>query len=445
MPDKEKKKMPSNISAEKTVLGSMLLEEACLLDAVDTLTDDDFYLAAHKLIFKAIIKLFSQDISVDAITLTDCLLKNEQIEQVGGAVYISDLADSVPTTANFQHYLNIVLNLARRRKIIKVVKKAYIDGFNLKNENYIEETEQAIFEAASFEKKPIFSTIAEILKQTVNELQNLIKKEEKVTGIATGLDSLDNLTCGFHPGQFVVIGARPSIGKTALALNIAEHIATSQNKKHAVAFFSLEMPARDLVKRILSAHALIDGQHFRNGKLTKPELASLGKSLTFLKDAPFYIDQTSSLSPIELRARVRRLIARVPNLKIVFIDYIQLMRANARTDSRADAVAQISRAMKALAMELNIVVVALSQLNRESEKGVGKNSIPPPPRLAQLKESGAIEQDADVVILLHRPGFYSNDPKYAGKCSLNIEKQRNGPVDSFDVAFASKFSKFSNL
>ena len=436
---------PHNIAAERSVLGSMLVDEKSVAIGIDEVEEAAFYVPGHRLVFRAIKYLFEHRQPVDLVTVGDLLQSQGNLENAGGAAYVSELADAVPTTANLEQYAQIVVDKWLVRELITAVREIYTECFgNVQGttEEILQAAEQKVFAVTQRHARSDFVRLTDMLLPTIEELTELSKKGGTCTGLDTGFTELNKLTTGLHGGELIVIAARPSMGKTALALNIAEHVATQENR--AVAIFSLEMTARELVKRLLAAHAHVDGQRIRRGDLRNPDWTALVQASSALKKAEVYIDATPSLTPLEVRARCRRLKAENPNLALVMIDYIQLMDAKTRDfNSREQEIAYISRSLKAMAAELDLPVVALSQLNRESERG-GRGEVPMRPQLSQLRESGAIEQDADVVILLFRPGFYSQDARYHERADIILAKQRNGPTGTVMLQFLNSFARFVN-
>jgi len=433
---------PNNASAEMCVLGSMMLDETVLTVAIDALSTKSFYIPGHRHIFAAAENLFSKQSPVDVITVTDELSSVELLEQSGGPVYLSELIDSVPTTANYEHYIKIVRDKWLMRELISTSNRIIGNCYEGNQEvgKALESAQRELFKIDELSAHGEFKKMGSMMKEATEHLKKLIANKGSITGIDTGYTKLNDMTTGFHAGELVIIAARPSVGKTAFALNLAENAAINDNK--AVAIFSLEMTALQLAMRILSSHVRIDAQKLRRGDLTKQDLTLLIHASANLKKADIYIDQSSTLTPLEVSSRCRRLKSENPNLGLVIIDYIQLMQGSVgRNENRQQEISYISRSLKAMALDLKIPVIALSQLNRESEKGSEKGARP---KLSQLRESGAIEQDADLVLLLYRKYMTSHDPKDENTAELIVAKQRNGPIGNILLKFENKYARFEN-
>ena len=433
---------PHSSEAERSVLGAVMLDEHALSVAVDVLHDAAFYFPAHRLIFSVVTKLFEQKAPVDSVSVTSELQSQGLLEKVGGASYITDVIDMVPTTANVGHYAKIVQDKWMVRELIQSTHKIAADCYRgeLDTEELIESAEQDVFRLAQSRNRSDFVKISDQMMPVIEDLERNQEKKGMVTGVDTGFEKLNEMTTGFHGGELIIIAARPAMGKTAFALNIAEHVAISENR--AVAIFSLEMTAKQLIMRLLASHARIEGQRLRRGNMSPRDWTALIQAGTALKKADIFIDASPQLTPLEIRARCRRLKAEQPNLALVMVDYIQLMDAHGRgIDSRQQEIAYISRSLKAMSSELDVPVMALSQLNRESERGREKGTRP---QLSQLRESGAIEQDADLVLLLYRAGYYNDDDKYKNRSEIILAKQRNGPTGTVHLFFHDNFAKFED-
>ncbi len=433
---------PNNIPAEKSVLGSMMLDERAVAEAVNVLKEKSFYVPAHRLIFSAITSLFEAQKPIDIISVATSLQTQSLLEKIGGAEYLTQLSESVPTTANIEYYARIVQDKCLVRELILASQNIVADCYRgeLETKELLGNAEKKVFDIAQSGTKGDFAKISDMMLDTIEYLEELSKKSGSVTGVDTGFAQLNDFTTGLHGGELIIIAARPAMGKTAFALNLAENVAIKDNR--AVAVFSMEMTARQLLLRILSSHAGVEGQKLRRGDLSQRDWTAFMQAGTVFKKAKIFIDASPQLTPLDVRARCRRLKADNPDLGLVIIDYIQLMDANTRgVDGRQQEVAYISRSLKAMAMELNLPVVALSQLNRESEKGKEKGARP---QLSQLRESGAIEQDADVVMLLYRPAYYSEDKKFADYAEVILAKQRNGPTGTVKLKFFNKFARFED-
>ena len=433
---------PNNVSAEMSVLGSIMLDENVLSVAIDVLSTKSFYFPEHRHIFTVVKNLFSKQSPVDVITVTDELASAELLEQAGGPVYLSELIDSVPTTANYEHYIKIVRDKWLVRELIsatnRIVAQCYEGGQEIGE--LLGSAQKELFNVEKKQEHGEFKKLSQMMGEANEHLKKLIANKGNITGVDTGFTKLNEMTTGLHGGELVIIAARPSVGKTAFALNLAENAAINGNK--AVAIFSLEMTALQLVMRILSSHVRIDAQKLRRGGLTQQDLSLLIQASASLKKADIYIDPSASLTPLEVSARCRRLKAENPNLGLVIIDYIQLMQGSAKSsENRQQEISYISRSLKSMALELDLPVVALSQLNRESEKGSEKGTRP---KLSQLRESGAIEQDADLVLLLFRKYMTSHDPRDENTAELIVAKQRNGPIGNILLKFENKYARFED-
>jgi len=417
-----KDKIPShNEEAEEATLGALLLDSEALPAVIRYLRPKDFYKNAHKTIYKAILDLFNRGEAIDLITVTDALKANNDLDSSGGSAYISSLTSVVPTSANIEYYAQIVQTCSIRRNLARIasqiISQSHEESLDIRQ--IIEEAEKQIFEIAERQHTGFYHT------------------KESYTGIPTGFSSLDNYTSGFQNSEFIVIGARPSVGKTALALTMASNISIRYSKP--VGFFTLEMSSMALMQRLLSSEARIDSIKLRTGFLKESDLYKLTEAAGRIYDAPLYIDDTPNLKLLDLRAQARRMKTQ-HDISILFIDYLTLITSENRDMPRHEQIAEISRSLKALARELNIPVVALSQVRRETE---GKR-----PTLADLRESGSIEQDADVVLFLHRKKHEElnpDDDTVDTETELIIAKQRNGPVGTVKIAFISKYTKFEPL
>jgi replicative DNA helicase len=439
--------MPESLAAEAAVLGSMIIDPRCIGEVVEQVGSNAFYRPEHQLIFDAIVGLYensslsAKDVAVDGVLLRNELEKRGQLDKVGGVEYLARIMESVPSAANVMYYLGIVKDKMLLREIIvvagEILDDAY-DGTREANEK-LDEAELRIF--AVTDKKVIGS--ASLLKDLVTRAYEFIEKRTggHVTGLPTGFFELDELTCGLQNGDMIVIAGRPSMGKTSLALNIAEHIGLVE--KAPIGIFSLEMARQQLAERFLCSHSQIDAQLVRKGILDDAAYRELARACDELAQAPIYIDDASTLTPLELRAKARRLKS-LYDVRCIIVDYLQLMHiASGKVESRQQEITTISRYLKALARELNVPVVVLSQLNRAPEGREGHW-----PRMSDLRESGSIEQDADVVMLLHREDYYHHgEPDYTpnNTAGLIIAKQRNGPAGKVvDLVFRERFARFEN-
>lgn len=432
---------PQNIEAEQSVLGGILIENDAINKVMEILTPEDFYRDAHHKIYDALINLSVRDEPADLITLTNELRKIDQLDAAGGASYIASLIDSVPTAANIEYYAKIVKEKSILRQLIQtsteIITESYQDRSDV--ETFLDEAERSIFQISENRVRPSFYPIRDIVKQSFKTLERLYEKKELVTGVPSGFKELDQMTAGFQPSDLIIVAGRPSMGKTAFCLNVAQYAAIE--KRTPVAIFSLEMSKEQLVIRLLCSEAHVEGTRLRTGFLNEGDWPRLTIAAGNLSEAPIFIDDTAALSVLELRAKARRLKAD-QGLGMVIIDYLQLMKGRARVESRQQEISEISRSLKAVAKELNIPVIAVSQLSRRTEERTGMR-----PQLSDLRESGAIEQDADLILFLYRDEVYnrSEDNPNRGKAEMIIGKQRNGPTGKIDLAFLSKFTTFKDL
>jgi replicative DNA helicase len=433
--------MPESLAAEAAVLGSMLIDPECIGDVVEQLTTDAFYRVEHRYIFDALINLYEKNkgVGIDAVLLREELIKRNQFEEVG-VEYIAKILDSVPSSANVGYYTGIVKDKLLLRELINAAGEILDSAYNQNSEmaEVLDQAEQRMF---SITDKNI-SGSASALKDLVARSFELIENRQgiHVTGLPTGYYELDEWTCGLQNGEMIIIAGRPSMGKTSLALNVAEHIGRME--KIPVAVFSLEMGKQQLAERFLCSISEIDSQKVRRGLLSDSQYKKLANACAELSEAPIYIDDTSVLTPLELRAKARRLKSK-HDIRCILVDYLQLMHmGSGRIESRQQEITTISRYIKALARELNIPIIVLSQLNRSPEGREGHR-----PRMSDLRESGSIEQDADVIMLLHREDYYKrNEENYEpnNTAELIIAKQRNGPTGTVKLTFREKITRFEN-
>jgi len=432
---------PQNLEAEQSILGGILIENEAINRVTEILDADDFYRDAHRKIFDALINLSERDEPADLITLTNELRKIDQLDVIGGASYLTSLIDSVPTAANIEYYAKIVKEKAILRKLIQtsteIITQSYEDRGDV--EVFLDEAERAIFEISEKRVRPSFYSIRDIVKESFKTIERLFQKKELITGVPSGFKELDRMTAGFQPSDLIIIAGRPSMGKTAFCLNVLQYAAIEN--KIPVAIFSLEMSKEQLVIRMLCSEAHVEGTRLRTGFLHESDWPKLTIAAGNLSEAPIYIDDTAALSVLELRAKARRLKSD-RGLGMLVIDYLQLMKGRSRVESRQQEISEISRSLKALAKELNVPVIAVSQLSRKTEERTGNR-----PQLSDLRESGAIEQDADLILFIYRDEVYnrSEDNPNRGKAEIIIGKQRNGPIGKIDLAFLDKFTTFKDL
>jgi replicative DNA helicase len=429
---------PQNIEAEQSILGAILIDNDALPKALEILDPEDFYKLSHRKIFNAMTELFDKSEPIDLITLTDCLRRRDELEEVGNISYLSSLINLTPTSANVRYHSKIVREKSLLRGLLRsaneISGKVYED--NLDAEDLVDFAERTIFEISDKRIKTSFVTLRDVIKGSFEMIEHLYDKKDTVTGVPSGFRDLDDLTTGFQRGDLIVVGGRPSMGKTALALNIAQYVGLEL--KEPIAIFSLEMAKEQLAFRMLCSEAMVNSNSIRKGFIKKEDWHKLTSAASNLTGAPIFIDDSSSISVLELRAKARRL-KMEHGLTLIIVDYLQLMRGKGSFERREQEISDISRSLKALAKELNVPLIAVSQLNRSVEQ-----RRPPVPILADLRESGAIEQDADVILFLYRGEIYDKEAK-RGIAEVIIAKQRNGPTGSVNLAFVSNCTRFMNM
>ena len=434
-----KKIQPHSAEAEQSVIGSMIMDKDAIIAASEILTSDDFYQHQYGILYDAMIELFSEGKPVDLITLQNKLKEKEVPPELCSIEFISDLIRSVPTSANVRYYANIVSEKALLRRLIKVTEGitnlCYLD--KEKVDVVLEQTEKEVFSIVQNRGSGDFVSIKDIVIQSLDSIEAASRNKGTVTGIATGFYDLDYKTAGLQPSDLILIAARPSMGKTAFVLNIAEHVAVKS--KITTAIFSLEMSKNQLVNRILAMNSRVDSQSIRSGDLKDEDWAMLMESARLIGESGLIIDDTPGISITELRSKCRKYKLE-HNLGLVIIDYLQLMSGGKKTESRQQEISEISRSLKALAREISCPVIALSQLSRAVEQRPDKR-----PMLSDLRESGAIEQDADVVMFIYRDDYYNRDSEEAGVSEIIIGKQRNGPTGTIKLGWQSQYTKFTNL
>lgn len=431
---------PQNIEAEQALLGAIFLEPSSLTLASEMLIPEDFYRASHQKIFTCMLKLSDQGEPVDLVTVTSELADQKILEEVGGVSYLSDLANSVPTAANVEYYGKIVEEKSILRRLIRTATHIASEGYAREDEVEVllNEAEKNILEVAQRKNSGVFQNIKDVLVQTYDDIEVLHNRKGDITGIPTGFSDLDRMTAGFQRNDLIIVAARPSVGKTAFALNIAQNVATKTDEN--VAIFSLEMGAQQLVMRMLCAEGNIDAQRLRTGSLTADDWGKLTMAMGSLSNAGIYIDDTPGIRVGEIRSKCRRL-KQEGGLGMILIDYLQLIQGNGRSgENRQQEVSEISRALKSLARELEVPVIALSQLSRGVEQRQDKR-----PMMSDIRESGSIEQDADIVAFLYREDYYEKDTENQNIIEIIIAKQRNGPVGTVQLAFVKEYNKFVNL
>jgi replicative DNA helicase len=431
---------PQNIEAEQAVLGAIFLEPSALTPATEILMPEDFYRTSHQKIFSVMQKLNDQGKAVDLITVTEELAAAKLLEDTGGVRYLSELAASVPTAANIEYYAKIVEEKSLLRRLIRTATDIAQDGYNREDEvnALLSEAEKNILAVAQRKNAGAFHNIKDVLVRTYDNIELLNNRKGDITGIATGFSELDRMTAGFQRNDLIIVAARPSVGKTAFALNIAQNVATKTGEN--VAIFSLEMGAEQLVMRMICAEGNINAQNLRTGSLTDEDWGKLTMAMGSLSNAGIYIDDTPGVRIGDIRSKSRRL-KQEQGLGMILIDYLQLIQGNGRPgENRQQEVSEISRSLKALARELEIPVIALSQLSRGVEQRQDKR-----PMMSDIRESGSIEQDADIVAFLYRDDYYDKETENKNIIEIIIAKQRNGPVGTVQLAFVKEYNKFVNL
>ena len=430
---------PHSEEAELAVLGSMLSSKEAVSQTLQWLEPKDFYKDAHMKIFSAMIKLFDQAEPIDTLSVSEYLKKNNDLDMVGGIYFLTGLVEMVPTAAHIERYAKIVKEKALLRKLITlshgIAKEAYDDSLDVSE--ILEKSEQSMFEITQNQLKGGFEQINQGIISALNDLEEKRKKDSVVTGVPSGLLDLDELTSGFQKGELVIIAGRPSMGKTALALSMIRNAALEADM--GIGMFSLEMGNQSLAMRLLCAEARVNMHFVRTGKLPSKLWKNLGLAAGELEEAPIYLDDTPAITVRELRAKARRLVSK-NKIDMIVVDYLQLMQGPRGIENRQQEISVISRSLKALAKEIDVPVVALSQLSRAVEQRQDRR-----PQLSDLRESGAIEQDADVVIFLYRPWVYSGEDEDEGKAEIIVSKQRNGPTGKVEATFIKQYARFENL
>ena len=431
---------PQNIEAEQSVLGAILIEQSAIAKISDILQPADFYREAHKLVYRSAMTLFERGEAIDFITVIDMLRREEALERAGGISYITSLANGVPTAANIVFHAKIVQEKSLLRRLIHAATDIAAMGYaeTEEVERVLDHAEQKILEVATRKIGQDFAPIKEIIFSTLDKIDEMHKAKGGITGLSTGFTNLDKLTGGFQRSDLILIAARPSMGKTAFVLNVAQHMATRDKK--SVAIFSLEMPREQLAMRMMCAEGLIDSQHFRTGAMSNDEWKNLVDAADRLSASPMFNDDTAGVNAVELRNKARR-ISKEHGLDCIIIDYLQLMDggAHSRIDNRQQQISDISRSLKALARELKVPVIALSQLSRGPESRTSRK-----PMLSDLRESGSLEQDADMVAFLYREDYYNPETEKKNLTELIIAKNRNGPTETVELYFHKNFTRFTD-
>lgn len=443
MPDRAsasiERPLPHNLEAERCVLGSILIRNDAFNIAVELIDADDFFRDAHRRVFEQMVGLNERGQAIDFVTIKDELNRSGDLDEVGGPAYVSALADGVPRSTNVEHYARIVKEKAKLRSLIHSANKIVSTAYEAERDadTVLDEAEQEIFSIAEDRVHEGFVPLSALVQDSFTTIEQLQAHNSLVTGIPTGFTDIDYLTSGFQPADLIIVAARPSMGKTAFVLNVAQHLGTKTEK--TVGFFSLEMAKEQLFQRMLTTEAKIDAHRFRTGQLSDGDYEQLSTAMGLLESARVFIDDTAGISVLEMRAKSRRLKAE-HGLDLIVVDYIQLMQGRGRFENRTQELASISRSLKGLAKELGVPVVALSQLSRAPESRSDRR-----PQLSDLRESGALEQDADVVIFIFREEMYEETPENQNLAEIIVGKQRNGPTGNVKLAFIKQQTRFQNL
>jgi replicative DNA helicase len=430
---------PHNLDAEISVLGSMLLDKNAIAEVTELIGPEDFYRGAHRTLFEAMQDLYDRGEPVDAVTLADDLQRRGKLSDIGGSLAIADILAKVPTSANALHYARIVSGHALRRRLIdtgtQITKLGYDDTEG--PEEVVDAAEQMIYKVAQFGRVSEFTPMKQLVNEGFALIEKLYENKSAITGLATGFTDFDELTAGLQPSNLVILAARPAMGKSTLVVNMATHVAVEQRKPAVL--FSLEMSQMELVQRVLAAEARVDSDRLRTGRLQESDWPKLSQAMGRLAEAPLFIDDTPGINLMEIRSKCRRL-KQQHGLELIIVDYLQLMQSHKKVENRVQEVSELSRGLKILAKELSVPVVALSQLSRRPEDRNDKR-----PQLSDLRESGSIEQDADIVCFIYRDEVYSPDTAAKGEAELIVSKHRNGPLSTIHLAFLGSTSRFANL
>ncbi|MFH1736655.1 MAG: replicative DNA helicase [Actinomycetota bacterium] len=430
---------PHNLEAEESLLGAMLLSKDAIAEAQELVGAEDFYRETNQKIYTAILELEVAGEPADAITLAEALRKKDWLDDVGGKAYILELVNIVPTAANARYYATIVSQNSVLRKLIRAASEIAALGYSVPEdiEKVIDTAENLVYSVAHKGGTERFQPIGQLLTETYERLEKLAEKGSHVTGVPTGFDEFDKLTSGLQPSDFIVVAGRPGMGKTSFVLSVAEHVAV--NEKLPVAIFSLEMSRHQLVQRMMCSEARVNAQSLRIGSLSEDDWLRLSAGMNRLHEAPIWIDDTANITMMSVRSKARRLDSK-QHLGLIIIDYMQMMQAHSKSDNRQQEISEISRAMKILGRDLNVPVLAVSQLSRAVEARTDKRPI-----LADLRESGAIEQDADLVVFIYREDYYNKHSDDKGVAEIIVSKHRHGPTGDIRLAFLKQYTKFVSL
>ena len=436
---------PHSVEAEQAVLGGLMLDANAWDLVVDKISEQDFYRQDHKIIYQAINSLTLQDCPIDVITVSESLERSGQIDSVGGLAYLGQLAKNTPSAANIVAYADIVKERSVLRQLIEVGSEITSSGFNNKGKKpfeLLDDAERKVFAIAEHGGRAGASVgprdISQVLTNTVSRIETLFESDSPITGLPTGFTDFDRLTSGLQPADLIIVAGRPSMGKTTFAMNIAEYIGMKTDKP--VLIFSMEMPAEQLAMRMLASMGRIELQRIRTGQLKEQDWTNLTSAIAMMSERKIYIDDAGMLSPVDVRSRARRLVREHGDLGLIVIDYLQLMRIAGTGENRASEISEISRSLKILARELNVPIIALSQLNRSLEQRSDRR-----PMMSDLRESGAIEQDADLIAFIYRDEVYNKDSVDKGTAEIIIGKQRNGPIGTTRFTFLGQYSRFENF
>jgi replicative DNA helicase len=437
---------PHSLEAERAVLGGVLLQNSAIDTVLEILKTDDFYSEANARVYEAVLDLHRSSTPVDTVTLRDHLAREHKLQGVGGDEYILGLTDTIPAIENIRAHSNIIREKALVRRLITachtVAAKGYGDYGNA--QEFLDQAEKAVFDVASVQTRTQVERVRDVVIRAFEDLHALARSGARVSGLHSGFTRLDAMTAGMHPGDLIIVAGRPGMGKTSFALNVgvnASHSRLGTDKNAGVAIFSLEMPKDQLVKRMLASEARVDSSRMRTGQVHRDDWQNLAQAAGTLSDLPIYIDDTPGLTIMELRAKSRRIMSE-SGLGLIIIDYLQLMRSGTKNDSREQEISEISRSLKGLAKEMSIPIIALSQLNRGVESRGNKDKRP---QLSDLRESGAIEQDADTIMFVYRDEVYNRESMDLGVAEIIIGKQRAGPTGTIKVRFFNQYTRFDNL
>lgn len=431
---------PQDLGAEQGVLGGMMLSKDAIADVVEKLRSNDFYRPAHELIYEVIIDLYGRGEPADFVTVADALREKGNLEKVGGAPYLADLIDAVPTAANAGFYAEIVAERATLRRLVEAGTRIVQLGFAADGgevDAAVNEAQAQVYSVTDRTKSEDYVKLSEVIEPTMDFIEMLQSRGGQVNGVPTGFAEFDELTQGLHPGQMIIFAGRPAMGKTTLGMDVMRSAAIHNGMASAI--FSLEMDRQEIMMRIMAAEAQVPMSRLRDGTVDDQDWERLARATTRFMDAPLYIDDSANMTLMEIRAKCRRLKQKA-DLKLVVIDYLQLMSSGKRVESRQQEVSEFSRALKLLAKEIEVPVIAISQLNRGNEQRTDKK-----PMMSDLRESGSIEQDADLIVLIHREDYYEKESARAGEADLIVAKHRNGATKTIPVAFEGHYSRFKDM